>query len=91
MPPAHRHGDPRDCGATTIVAGQGSTACDGALWAVQDDPNTHGDGGLIPSGSTVAIEGKLVIVHTPDNAKVDDLLHANPKTAGGSGKTFAYG
>src|SRR3954451_20498605 len=73
MPPSHRHGDPRVCGASTVVVGQSTTYVDGKLWAVAGDPNTDGDGGLIPSGSTVNIEGKLVIVHAPDNANADDL------------------
>lgn len=69
----------------------------GLLWAVNGDPNDHIDGGLIPSGATVFIEGKLVIVNSPDNANPDSLCipiggpHCNPATAQGSGDTFAYG
>jgi hypothetical protein len=97
MPPAHRHGDARDCGATTVVAGQSSTFVEGRLWAVIGDPNTDGDGALIPSGASVFIEGKLIIVHAPDDAEPDDLCpiiggpHCEPMTAEGSGTTFAYG
>lgn len=97
MPPAHRNGDPRTCGATTVVVGQGTTFVDGKLWAVKDDPNTDGDGQLIPSGTSVFIQGLLVIVHAPDEAQPDDLCpplggeHCDPKTAAGSGATFAYG
>jgi uncharacterized Zn-binding protein involved in type VI secretion len=97
MPPAHRHGDPRVCGATTVVVGQSTTYVDGKLWAVKDDINTDGDGQLIPTGSSVFVEGKPVIVHTPDHAQEDDLCipigapHCDPETAAGSGATFAYG
>jgi uncharacterized Zn-binding protein involved in type VI secretion len=97
MPPAHRNGDPRTCGASTVVAGQGTTFVDGKLWAVKDDPNTDGDGQLIPTGTSVFIQGKPVIVHSPDPAQPDDLCpplggeHCDPKTAAGSGATFAYG
>lgn len=97
MPSAHRHGDLRVCGATTIVVGQGTVTVNGKLWAVDDDPNTHGNGGLIPSGSTVTIQGKRVIVHAADSAKPDDLCptigppHCNPQTAQGSGDVSAYG
>jgi len=67
------------------------------LWAVVGDPNDHVDGGLINSGTTVFIEGKLVIVNQPDNANPDALCipiggpHCNPYTIQGSGDTFAYG
>lgn len=95
MPPAHRHGDARICGATTVVVGQSSTYVDGRLWAVAGDINTDGDGQLIPSVAGVEIEGKRVIVHAPDSAMPDDLCipigepHCEPLTAAGSGTTFA--
>jgi hypothetical protein len=95
MPPAHRHGDARTCGATTVVVGQSSVYVDGSLWAVEGDINTHGDGELIASVTTVKIEGKSVIVHAPDDASPDDLCpplggaHCEPMTAQGSGATFA--
>ena len=97
MPPAHRNGDPRVCGATTVVVGQGTTFVDGQLWAVLNDINTDGDGQLIPTFSGVFIQGLPVIVHTPDHAQEDDLCipigepHCDPQTAAGSGATFAYG
>jgi hypothetical protein len=95
MPPAHRHGEARACGATTIVVGQSSVYVDGRLWAVEGDINSDGDGQLIASVSTVLIEGKKVIVHAPDAAAPDDLCipiggpHCEPMTAEGSGATFA--
>lgn len=97
MPPAHRHDDLRVCGATTTVVGQGTVTVNGKLWAVDNDPNTHGGGGLIPSGSTVKIQGKRVIVHAADSAVADNLCppigppHCNPQTAQGSGDVSAYG
>jgi uncharacterized Zn-binding protein involved in type VI secretion len=62
------------------------------LWAVDGDPNTHGDGGLIPGhGSTVKINGLAVIVHGPDLANGDALGDPNPDTDGGSGTVKCYG
>jgi hypothetical protein len=91
MPAAHRHGDVRNCGATTIVQGQGTVYVNGNLWSVEGDPNTHGAGDLIATGSTVFIENIKVIVHTPDNAQPDFAGHVNPQTGAGSGDVFAYG
>lgn len=97
MPPVHRHGDPRTCGATTVVVGQSTVYAEGKLWAVDGDPNSHGAGNLIPSQDAVKIEGKAVIVHKPDNASPDNLCppqnaqHCTPMTAGGSPKTFLGG
>jgi len=94
MKPAHRHGDPRICGATTVVTGQSTVTVDGKLWAVKGDPNTDGGGGLInTTGSSVTINGIPVIVDGPDNADSDILLifpHDNPKTAGGAASVFCY-
>lgn len=94
MPAAHRNGDPRICGATTVVAGQDFVFVDGVLWAVEGDPNSHGGGALVASQDFVRIEGKLVIVNAPDGAAPDDLCpvepgpHCAPSTAGGSDSTF---
>jgi len=93
MPSAHRNGDSRACGATTVVTGQSTVFVNGQLWAVLNDPNTHGNGGLInTTGSTVFIEGKPVIVNGPDLAKVDNAGHVNSQdeTAAGSSNVFAY-
>lgn len=96
MPAAHLHGDPRVCGATTVVEGQSSVYVNGQLWAVDGDPNSHGDGNLIASGSTVFISGKAVVVHAPDSAAADSQCaivgppHCVPETAGGSGDVNAY-
>lgn len=96
MPASHRDADPRVCGALTVVVGQSTVFVDDLLWAVIGDPNDHGSGGLIPSGSTVFCEDKLVIVNSPDSALADDLCiplggpHCSPSTAGGSGTVSAY-
>lgn len=86
---AHRHGDQRSCGATTVVSGQSFVTVDGQLWAVENDQNTHGAGGLIASKSYIKIGGKSVIVVT-DSANPDNLCpslggeHCNPKASSGS-------
>lgn len=93
MPAAHRQGDPRACGASTVVVGQSTVFVNGKLWAVDNDPNTHGNGNLLPGGpTTVTINGKPVIVNTPDPVKKKDNQDhlGSAKTAGGSGDTFAY-
>lgn len=96
MPAAHRDGDPRSCGATTVVSGQDFVFVDGKLWAVEGDQNSHGGGALIPGETGVYIAGKPVIVHAPDSAAPDALCpvvggtHCAPATAGGSDGTFAY-
>lgn len=97
MPPAHRQGDPRVCGATTVVVNQDFCYVDNELWAVEGDLDLHGDGQLIPTYSGVYINNLPVIVHTPDQANPDDLCyfigppHCDPYTAGGSPETYAYG
>ena len=70
---SHRHGDARVCGAKTIVVGNHTVFVNGKLWAVKDDPNSHGKGNLINTGTTVFVEGKPVIVLSPDPAKPDGL------------------
>lgn len=71
---AHRHGDPRVCGATTVVVGQSTVTIDGQLWAVLNDPNSHVKGELNnTTGSSVFINGLPVIVHGPDTARPDTL------------------
>ena len=96
MPPAHRHGDPRFCGATTVVEGQGFVRVNGRLWAVEGDPCSHGGGPLLAryGAKNVRIKGKLVIVAPGDTASAPDgLLHAPDADAPASGSpnTTAYG
>lgn len=86
---AHRHGDLRTCGATTVVTGQSFVKVGGQLWAVEGDQNTHGAGGLIATKSFIKINGKSVIVQN-DPANQDNLCpsaggeHCNPKAQDGS-------
>lgn len=75
MPLAHRHGDSRACGATTVVTGQSTVTINGKLWAVLGDPNSHGAGNLINSISSVTINGKPIIIHAPNIATVDNQGH----------------
>jgi len=97
MPGAHRHGDSRVCGATTIASGQSNVRVNGELWSVVGDPNTHGGGNLILGGSsspaTVKINGIPVVVHPTTPAGPDDALHPPPPTdtAASSGNVSAYG
>jgi hypothetical protein len=95
MPANHRDTDARVCGAQTTVQNQSSVYVNGLLWAVDRTTNNHGDGQLIPTGQTVEVEGKRVIVHTPDHADPDDLCpipptHCDPMTAQGSPDDFTY-
>lgn len=90
---AHLDGQARACGASTVVEGQDFVFIDGELWAVEGDPNTHGNGDLIAAtGSTVRIGGKKVIVHGPDPAEMDDLGHvaSDDETADGTTTVQCY-
>jgi hypothetical protein len=94
MPAVHRHSDARSCGATTVVSGQSNVFANSLLIAVNDDPNTHGNGKLIAGSKAVFINNKLVVNNTPDSAKADDKCpkdggeHCAPKTAAGSPNVF---
>lgn len=83
----HRQDDARVCGAVTVVAGQDFFRVEGKLWAVDGDPNSHGDGQLITSHAWLKINGKGVIV-VGDNAAPDDLCllvggdHCDPVAVG---------
>ena len=97
MPKAHRHGDSRVCGASTVVQNQSTVFVNDKLWSVKGSLNSHGSGPLINStGDTVFVEGIEVIVHGPDHSGADDICpisgppHCDPMTATGSGDTFAY-
>ncbi len=89
MPPIHRHGDSRVCGATTIVSGQSTVFANEKLVAVNGDPNSHGGGALIAGSKNVFIKGIAVVNHTPDGASADALCpvpstHCAPVTTSGS-------
>jgi hypothetical protein len=95
---AHRQTDARVCGGKTKVVGQSTVFVNDKLWAVKDDVIlTHSGGELIPTGTTIFVENKLIIAHTPDQAKPDslcsedgDITHCNPMTAEGSSDTLVY-
>ena len=99
MPKAHRNGDARFCGATTIVEGQDSVYVNDILWAVEGDPNTHEHGELvcIYSKRNIFIENKRAIVAIGDIAAPDGPdpifpLHPYPPTdpLEGSDNVIAY-
>lgn len=87
---AHKHGDQRSCGATTVVSGQSFVTIGGQLWAVENDQNTHGHGELIASKTFIKIGGKSIIINN-DSAQQDNLCptaggeHCNPKAVSPSG------
>lgn len=92
---AHRHGDARACGATTVVVGQSTCYVNNKLWSVDGDPNTpHGAGNLDANDTeTCFIENIPVVVHTPDPGKIADNFPHSPfetRTGEGSPDTFAY-
>ena len=95
MTAIHRHGDLRECGATTVVTGQGNVYANGKLISVDGDPNTHIEGDLIASGTTVFINNINVIV-VGDTAEADQICpisgepHCTPGATTGSGDVEAY-
>lgn len=92
MAGAHRNTDSRNCGAKTVVSGQSFVYVNGLLWAVENDPEDHGNGQLVSvSAGTVLINGKKVIVLT-DAALADDAGHPPPLTypQQASGNVKAY-
>lgn len=80
MPKAHRNGDSRTCGGTTIVTNQSTVYVNGELWSVVGDMNNHGQGALRAVLSQhIFIENKLAIVTPGDQAEVDNQ-HPEPDT-----------
>ena len=96
MAKAHRENDSRTCGARTNVTHQSSVYVNNKLWAVENDPNTHGGGQLNALNTGVYIENKKVIVRS-DDADADNLCpseggpHCDPDPNEGSDDVFAYG
>jgi hypothetical protein len=95
MPGAHREDDLRFCAAETIVVGQNTVKVNSKLWAVEDDPNSHGAGELVAvyGAKNVRINNKLVICAIGDEAKPDNALHPVPPTdpETSSPNVFVYG
>lgn len=87
MSNAHRNGDSRSCGATTVVSGQSFVTVEGQLWAVDKDPNSHGGGALNASTPYITISGKKIVI-AGDSAAPDSLCpipggnHCNPAAVG---------
>lgn len=95
IPGAHRQDDLRFCGATTIVVNQPNVYVNSKLWAVEGDPETHGNGDLIAvyGQKNVYIKGKHVICAIGDQADPDAANHPPPPTdpEGHSADVFVYG
>lgn len=94
MPGAHRDADLRFCTALTTVIGQDRCFVNGKLWAVENDPETHGHGELIAVTGyrNVYINGKLAICAVSDKAYPDSAGHPAPPTdpQGHSTNVFIY-
>ena len=97
MPPLHRNGDLRWCGAATN-AGTSSVYANGILVSVQGDGNTHLAGSLAASNtSNIYAEGKKVVlvgsVAAPDLKcpPVPPNIHCNPGAGTGSSDVFGHG
>lgn len=94
--PIHRHSDSRACGASTVVAGQGTVFANGLLVSVDADPNSHGAGALSAACNQVFINGKMVVI-VGNSAAPDSLCpplggaHCAPASTGGSGNVFVGG
>jgi hypothetical protein len=96
IPGAHRHADPRYCGAGTVVVGQSTVYVNNRLWAVEGDPNTHVAGPLkaIYPPRNIYINQILIIVAPGDTASGADMLFHPPgpvDPAEGSDNVIAYG
>ncbi len=95
MAGVHRNGDARVCGASTVVSGNSTVFANGKLVSVSGDPNSHNDGALIHSGTTVFVEGINIIING-DSAAPDALCvpigppHCVPSASSASPNVFAY-
>ena len=88
MPQVHRHGDQRNCKATTIVSGQNAVYANNVLVSVLGDKNTHGGGELeaTVNPGTIWINNKEMVV-VGSKAKVDGLLHSGGGDGASTGST----
>ena len=84
MPAIHRNGDPRACGATTIVSGQSTVFANEKLVAINGNLSTHGGATLNAGSKNVFIAGVAVVKNTADTASPCSVPHSNTQTAGGS-------
>ncbi len=85
--PVHRDQDKRDCSASTIARSR-SVRVNYRWISINNDPNSHGNGGLIASitpGKVHAESTPVILLRDP--AKPDRLCpipggpHCNPKAA----------
>lgn len=92
--PIHRNTDGRNCGAQTVVQNQSTVYANGLLVAVNNDPNSHGEGRLIALCKEVYVQGIMVANHSPENSSPDSLCpflggaHCSPSTTQGSPNVF---
>ncbi len=84
MPAIHRNGDPRACGATTIVSGQSTVFANQKLVAINGNLSSHGAAALNAGSKNVFIAGVAVVNNTADTASACGIPHTNTQTAGGS-------
>jgi hypothetical protein len=95
MPGAHRADDLRFCTAYTIVENQTTVFVNNKLWAVEGDPNSHGEGRLYAffGAKNIYVENILIICAPGDKASEDEEGHmpslVDPSTA--SSDTIVYG
>jgi len=91
---AHRDTDVRFCSARTIVIGQNNVFVNGLLWAVEGDPEDHGNGELVAvyGAKNIYINNKHVIVAIGDHALADNHPHEPPLThpLGRSPNVYVY-
>ena len=80
MPGAHRDRDLRFCGAYTIVESQSTVFVNNKLWAVEGDPNSHGEGRLYAyyGPKNIYVENKHIICAVGDKAAEDEEGHTSP-------------
>lgn len=92
--PVHRDTDSRTCGASTTVSLQPNVFANNLLVAVNGDPNSHGDGGLI-AGANNVFANNILVVRIVDGANADSLCpplggdHCAPDPSSASGNVFA--
>ena len=92
---SHRNNDFRTCGATTQVVGQSFVKINGQLWAVQGDPDSHGEGQIITTQTYVKING-IPVSLVNDQASADTLCftigfpHCDPFTSSGDSTVTIY-
>lgn len=82
MPGAHKDRDLRFCTAYTIVENQTTVFVNNKLWAVEGDPNSHGEGRLyaVYGAKNIYVENQLIICAVGDKGHDDEQGHPAPPT-----------